>query len=653
MNEMYGARSDSLDHNNTQNGAGLRNDQFSALVPQKHADSREGVLHRDTGTSRQRESIVAMPSTLTAVKPDEPMRGTPLSFTDVTYTVKIGQVKKKILTNVSGYIEGNSFAAVMGSSGGGKSTLLDVLAQRKPTKTVSGRVLVDGVPATKYFKYTCGYVQQEDYVCGTLTVRENLMFSANLRLPNDMARADRKARVQNVIEELGLLKVADNRIGTRLLRGISGGERKRVCIGMELVKMPTCLFLDEPTTGLDANTSENLMKTLKELTTKGVTVVVSIHQPRYSIFKQFDTLFLLSAGAFVYAGPATGATPYFARLGYVCEPHNNPADFLLDVTNSECLKLAQGDEDDDYVSLASLYTSSDECRSMSHQLAMQRQETLFSDRFDDAGLRKIGLEREADTGTDEVVYEASFTMQVALTCQRTLRNSIRNPETSIMQFVSLALFGVVTGITFLGLGDGIGGLQNRVGAMFFILLSAVFSNMSAIAIFIDERELFVNEKMNGYYRAEAYFVAKTLIDLVFMRAIPLAIFLSIAYFMCGFVAYPITNYLLFLLTTELVGLCAVSICFVLSCTVSSFALAHLCVTMIYVIMMAFGGLLVNVNTMPSWLSWLKWLSIIYYGLEVLESIELSGMSFECAPGVPCITGDMYLETQGFSTSVCG
>lgn len=138
----------------------------------------------------------------------------------------------------------------LGPTGCGKSSLLDILADRKHPEGLTGRILLDGIPRDPTFKYNVGYVVQEDIITGTLTVRENLMFSANVRLPKDVPFIEREEQVTKVISELGLEACADTRIGTEFLRGVSGGERRRACIGMELVLSPKILFLDEPTTGL-------------------------------------------------------------------------------------------------------------------------------------------------------------------------------------------------------------------------------------------------------------------------------------------------------------------------------------------------------------------------------------------------------------------
>ncbi|KAJ1490407.1 P-loop containing nucleoside triphosphate hydrolase protein [Baffinella frigidus] len=214
--------------------------------------------------------------------------GISLSFKDITYTVSVKEKGKRnpkqILKGVTGSMRAGTINAIMGPSGGGKTSLLDVLADRKPKKTVTGMVLANGMPFIhKTFIHLAGYVVQDDVVMGTLTVRENLLFSARLRLPVTSAPGkvddeEKKRRVQEVIEELGLDKYG-------FVRGISGGERKRVNIGMELVTAPSVLYLDEPTSGLDAATCMSLLLLLKNLAQKGRTIILSIHQPRFKIFQ--------------------------------------------------------------------------------------------------------------------------------------------------------------------------------------------------------------------------------------------------------------------------------------------------------------------------------------------------------------------------------
>lgn len=199
-----------------------------------------------------------------------------LTFDDVCYTVS----GKHVLKNLCGYVEPGQLLAIMGPSGAGKSSLLDILARKHKRGVTSGRIMVNGVvPNRRDFKQITGYVDQEDSLMGTLTVRETLMYAAMLRLPRHMPARFKHQRVQEVISELGLEAIADAVVGSPGQRGISGGEKRRVSIGKELVTSPSLLFLDEPTSGLDAYNAGVVMDCLRRLTKQGRrTVVVTIHQ---------------------------------------------------------------------------------------------------------------------------------------------------------------------------------------------------------------------------------------------------------------------------------------------------------------------------------------------------------------------------------------
>uniref|UniRef100_A0AAQ5Y9T8 ABC transporter domain-containing protein n=1 Tax=Amphiprion ocellaris TaxID=80972 RepID=A0AAQ5Y9T8_AMPOC len=289
---------------------------------------------------------------------DSSRRGATVSFHNIHYKVKQGGsffcpkkgTTKDILIDLNGIMK-PGLNAIMGATGSGKSSFLDVLAARKDPAGLSGEVLIDGAPQPPNFKCLSGYVVQDDVVMGTLTVRENFTFSAALRLPSSISQEEKKQKVDRLIQELGLGRVANSRVGTQLIRGISGGERKRTNIGMELIIDPPVLFLDEPTTGLDASTANSVLLLLKRMANHGRTIILSIHQPRYSIYRLFDSLTLLVSGKQVYHGPAQRALEYFSDIGYTCEPHNNPADFFLDVINgdSTAVALSNTDKDGEFV----------------------------------------------------------------------------------------------------------------------------------------------------------------------------------------------------------------------------------------------------------------------------------------------------------------
>jgi ABC-type multidrug transport system ATPase subunit len=240
-----------------------------------------------------------------------------------------------ILKGVSGCVRPGEMLAIIGGSGAGKSTFLDILAMRKSTGEVTGKVLFNGTPGQELgslLRRVTGYVTQEDIAKETLTVRETLRFQAELRLdPKTFTPKMREARVEQVMEQLGISHRADMRIGNEEKRGLSGGEKKRVAIGVALVTDPSVLYLDEPTSGLDSYNSLAVIRLLRKLTEMGKTVITTIHQPRSTIFELFDQLLVLNQGQTVYLGPASEATKYFDAIGFPIPPHINPSDFVIDV----------------------------------------------------------------------------------------------------------------------------------------------------------------------------------------------------------------------------------------------------------------------------------------------------------------------------------
>lgn len=221
------------------------------------------------------------------------------------------------------------------STSKGKTTLLNMLAGRLSQSgngRTEGQILVNGQKRDfDTFRQQSAYVLQQDNFFAQLTVRETITLSALLRLPKNMSRKEKMERVDSVIAELGLTKVEDTLVGDDLVRGVSGGERKRVNVATELVTNPSLIFLDEPTTGLDSFNAYNVMSTLLQLARAGRTIVATIHQPNSKIVQLFDMLLLLSEGRTMYFGEAQKAVPYFDSVGFKCPLAFNPADFYLDL----------------------------------------------------------------------------------------------------------------------------------------------------------------------------------------------------------------------------------------------------------------------------------------------------------------------------------
>lgn len=584
--------------------------------------------------------------------------GSTITVHNVHYRVSVktkpccGQSQdKEILKEINGVFP-PGMNAILGPTGSGKSSLLDILAGRKDPVGLSGDLLIDGSPPPDNFKCMVGYVVQDDVVMGTLTVRENFQFSAALRLPSSVSSAERKDRVNTVIDELGLHHCADTKVGNEFIRGISGGERKRTNIGMELIISPPVLFLDEPTTGLDANTANSVMLLLKRLALRGRTIIFSIHQPRYSIYRLFDSLMLLSLGETVYHGPTKHVLDHLGSLGFHIEEHNNPPDFFLDVINGDTHTGILTDDDAVQDVTKSAGTKDKEelevhnklvtgFKKSSHYQRLQSQLQPIMNQFTDNKMAGTVVRMR------RIEYASSFFKQFLIVSERTLKNLWRNPQTSILQVVVMLVFAAIVGAVYWQIdNDCKSGIQNRVGAFFFIIMNQIFGNLSAVELFIKERAIFMHENVSGFYRVSAYFFSKVVCDVIPMRFIPVSIFAVVVYFMLG-LQMDVGKFFIFLLTLFMTTLAASGLAFFFSATVRIFAIANLCIALCYVFMMVFGGLLVNLDSIGDWLAWLKWISIFRYGLNALNINELKGMVFYANATVQCEkSGNDYLIEQG-------
>ena len=245
--------------------------------------------------------------------------------------LRIKGTNKRVLNGVSGEFDHSQLIAVMGPSGAGKSTFLNTLCGRAFYGNKFGTVYINGKKdSIENHGDVVGFVPQDDTVFETLTVYENFFYSAALRLP-DATDIERDLIIEDVISLLELGHIRDSVVGSVDKRGISGGQRKRVNIGLELVADPSILFLDEPTSGLDSTSAKIVMSALKDLANLGMTVISVIHQPRYSIFALFDQLLLLGKGGMtVFCGPTHLVQAYFEGIGFQCPPAENLADFLMD-----------------------------------------------------------------------------------------------------------------------------------------------------------------------------------------------------------------------------------------------------------------------------------------------------------------------------------
>ncbi|OLY84454.1 ATP-binding cassette sub-family G member 2 [Smittium mucronatum] len=260
---------------------------------------------------------------------------TNLNLNKVSYSVKSGAKKrgpqKIVINNISIEMRGGELLAIIGASGSGKTTILNMIAGRLTKGSVMGEILFNGeLRDPKNFKNILSYVEQDDNLNPYLTVQETIEYMAKLRLPSSKSsNIDKAERVNQYINEMKLTSFKDSLVGSVDNRGISGGEKKRTGIAAKLLTNPKILLLDEPTTGLDSNTAYSVINLLKDFTScRDVITISTIHQPNYKTFSLFDKVLLLSLGGIVYSGPVSEAERYFTDLGFVIPEFENPADFF-------------------------------------------------------------------------------------------------------------------------------------------------------------------------------------------------------------------------------------------------------------------------------------------------------------------------------------
>eukprot|EP00930_Biecheleria_cincta_P065762 TRINITY_DN5164_c0_g1_i5.p1 TRINITY_DN5164_c0_g1~~TRINITY_DN5164_c0_g1_i5.p1 ORF type:complete len:783 (+),score=112.96 TRINITY_DN5164_c0_g1_i5:64-2412(+) len=325
-----------------------------------------------------------------------------IQFENLSVTLKSDG--RCVLEGVTGEFKEGNMAAIMGPSGAGKTTFMNAVCGKAYYGTTEGEVRINGrTSSIAEIKELRGFVPQDDIVHEHLTVREQLYYSARLRNPERTSLREIDLIVEDVLHVMQLLDVQHSIVGSVENRGISGGQRKRVNIGLELAARPTVLMLDEPTSGLDATTAQSIIQSLKHLTTIGMTVIMVIHQPRYSLFTLFDEVLLLGVGGrTVYQGPSQGALPYFQGIGFQMAEHENPADWFMDVISAK-IPNTRTHSHLESSTLADMWKNRSKQEIQQVQRTLQRQATESHVEVFERGLaetlQKLGISSEASSIT--------------------------------------------------------------------------------------------------------------------------------------------------------------------------------------------------------------------------------------------------------------
>eukprot|EP00262_Sarcandra_glabra_P022496 TRINITY_DN998_c0_g1_i3.p1 TRINITY_DN998_c0_g1~~TRINITY_DN998_c0_g1_i3.p1 ORF type:complete len:675 (+),score=101.17 TRINITY_DN998_c0_g1_i3:235-2259(+) len=549
---------------------------------------------------------------------------------------KSGKTVRFLLSNVHGEAKPGRLLAIMGPSGSGKTTLLNILAGQlvaSPRLHLTGHLVINGQPRSSN-AYKIAFVRQEDLFFSQLTVRETLSLASELQLPKLSSTEERNAYVNNLLFRLGLVNCADSIVGDAKVRGISGGEKKRLSLACELIASPSIIFADEPTTGLDAFQAERVMETLRQLAQDGHTVICSIHQPRGSIYGKFDDIVLLSEGSVVYMGPAQEEPlSYFAKFGYHCPDHANPAEFLADLISV------------DYSSAESVHSSQKRIDDFVEAFSQNASNILYvSPITRGKGPKIIGFARRG-IAKRKGGWWRQFWLLLKRAWMQASRDGPTNKVRTRMSIASAIIFGSV----FWRMGRSQTSIQDRLGLLQVAAINTAMAALTKTAgVFPKERAIVDRERAKGSYALGPYLFSKLLAEIPVGAAFPL---------MFGSILYPMAR--LHPTLSRFGKFCGIV-------TVESFAASAMGLTVgavaptteaamalgpsLMTVFIVFGGYYVNAENTPVIFRWIPRVSLIRWAFQGLCINEFRGLQFEHQNSFDVQTGEQALERLSFGGS---
>uniref|UniRef100_A0A6M2F5W2 ABC transporter domain-containing protein n=1 Tax=Populus davidiana TaxID=266767 RepID=A0A6M2F5W2_9ROSI len=510
-----------------------------------------------------------------------------------------------ILKEVSLTAYPSQILAVVGPSGAGKSTLLDILAAR--TSPTSGILLLNSTPINpSSFRKLSAYVPQHDACLQLLTVSETFTFAARLLNPKSSQIA---TIVESLLNELNLTHLAN----ARLAHGLSGGERRRVSIGLSLLHDPGILLLDEPTSGLDSKSALNVMQTLKSIATSRYrTVILSIHQPSFNILSTIDKILLLNKGTVVHHGSLSSLESFLLSNGFTVPPQLNALEYAMEILNQ-----LQESKPNTPPSLppspdnSTISPSDNKARSIKNKSSRLHEICVLYSRF------------------WKIIYR---TRQLLLT-----------------NTLEALVVGLVLGTIYINLGYGKQGIEKRFGLFAFTLTFLLSSTTETLPIFINERPILLRETSSGLYRLSSYLIANTLVFLPYLLAIAIIYSVSI-YFMVGLCG-TWQAFAYFVLVIWVIVLMGNSFVLFLSSLAPNYIAGTSLVTILLGGFFLFSGYFISQDSMPKYWLFMHFFSMYKYALDALLINEYSCLVNKCflwyQENSTCmVTGGDVLQKRG-------
>ncbi|CAF1343859.1 unnamed protein product [Adineta steineri] len=522
-------------------------------------------------------------------------------------------VQRTLLDNVSGQIHPGQLVALMGPSGCGKTTLLNTLAGRS-LNGVTGNIWLNHQLYEKSMKRILAYVLQEDIFFENLTVKQQLTYTALLRLPNNLTRKDKLAQVEQIIEQLHLQNCANTPI---LL--ISGGQKRRVNIGTELLTNPSVIFLDEPTSGLDSTSAVTLMRILRELALKGKTIMMSIHQPSSQIFQSFDQLILLADAKTIFMGKPSNALDYFATLGHHAPLQYNPADFIMDLVNQD-----NGIREE----LKEAYIQNKSSNNI--QYSTEGQKYLI----DEPNGEEIDLINKYPinlmSNKNESKWPIGFFAQTWILFSRNWVLTSKSQFTRL-NCIQAVFITIIFGLFWLRMKYHENTIQDRSSFIFFLLIFWPLEIcFGGVLSFPSETSVINKERASGSFRLSAYYFAKCLSETPIKLVLP-AISLTIMYWMVN-VNSNFANFLGILCFLLMSVLVAESVGLFFGALFQDVGRAWVaCNVSALGFLLAVGYFS---HSTPYWLTvWVKWISFFTYAYNGCMQLQFMGeRTYQCTDG---------------------
>ncbi|KAM0858725.1 hypothetical protein ACQ4PT_047649 [Festuca glaucescens] len=520
-----------------------------------------------------------------------------------------GSGERLLLRSVTCEVPPGEVVAIVGPSGAGKTTLLSVLAgSADPARVVSGAVLVNGCPMdAARFRRASGHVPQDDALFPMLTVEESLTYSARLRLR--AAPGATVARARELMAELGLRHVAGSRVAS-----VSGGERRRVSIGVDLVHDPAVLLLDEPTSGLDSDSALQIVRMLRDMATAhGKTVVLTIHQPGFRILELLDRVVLLADGVVRHHGSLPFLDARLAASGHSIPAHVNILEYAMETIDT--LKP------DVVIATAITY-------------------------------QEAAGPAPASSSARRAAYANSAAAEVCILSGRFVKTVLRTPQLFAARMVQSAVVGVFLGTIFLGTTD----LQSRLGFFAFNLTFVLSSTTEGLPVFLQERRILERETSRGAYRVSSYVASNAAVFLPFLLAAAI-LYATPVYWLVGLARDP-ASFAYFALVIWLVMLTANSFTACLSALAPNYIVGNSLIAGFIGCFFLFSGYFVASKDIPQYWVFMHYISLFKYPFEALVVNEYGGArgGRECiaeAPGggLCVLDGTMLLRQQGMRESM--